>query len=303
MTIPATPTAPEPRPRPARQEICSMERHDMRTRAVRYLLGAGTMAAALIAATAAQASAQTNVCFGEAPIVCGHVFTETTPGDDTFQEGEGTDYNVTVVLTDPMGNVVATFQENPQTPGDCVDPNQLGCGYYEFGVETPGDYKVCVVIDGQPTDCRDVPSGSVSQFEDFEVPNGEEPPADVWGVGTGTPGYWKNHPEAWPADGVTVGGILYKGPTIQNAIKLMGKVGGDKSLTMFASLISAKLNTILQNNPVCISATIDLADQWMVAHPAGSGVKASSAAWLEGEPWHTKMDDYNNGKLCAPHRD
>ena len=83
-----------------------MERHDMRTRAVRYLLGAGTMAAALIAATAGQASAQTNMCFGEAPLVCGHVFTETTPGDDnTFQEGEGTDHDVTVVLTDSKETV------------------------------------------------------------------------------------------------------------------------------------------------------------------------------------------------------
>ena len=289
-----------------------MERHDTTMRAARYLLGAGTFAAAMLALTAGQASAQTNMCFGEAPLVCGHTFTETGTGDSTFQVGEGTDQDVTVVLTDPMGAVVATVQSNPQPPGDCVDPNQLGCGYYEFGVETPGDYKVCVVIDGQPTDCRDIPAGSVSQFEDFKVPSGEEPPpGDFWGVGTGTPGYWKNHPEAWPQGGIVVGGVTYlnqqtatlPNKTIYDAIKLMGKVGGDKTISMFAALISAKLNTTLANNTACITATIASADNWMAAHPvANPAVKASSPAWAEADAWHTLLDDYNNGKLCAPHR-
>ena len=27
--------------------------------------------------------------------------------------------------------------------------------------------------------------------------------------GTGTPGFWKNHPEAWPVSSVTVGGVTY----------------------------------------------------------------------------------------------
>src|SRR6185295_7670920 len=27
--------------------------------------------------------------------------------------------------------------------------------------------------------------------------------------GTGTPGYWKNHPAAWPVASITVGGITY----------------------------------------------------------------------------------------------
>jgi hypothetical protein len=37
--------------------------------------------------------------------------------------------------------------------------------------------------------------------------------------------------------------------------------------------------------------------------PAGSGVRASSDAWKIGEPLHRQMDNYNNGMLCAPHRD
>jgi hypothetical protein len=31
-------------------------------------------------------------------------------------------------------------------------------------------------------------------------------------------------------------------------------------------------------------------------------VLGASAAWAVGEPLHQLMDDYNNGKLCAPHR-
>ena len=72
---------------------------------------------------------------------------------------------------------------------------------------------------------------------------------------------------------------------------------------MFASLVSAKLNVFFNNDPSCVASTIALADAWMVAHPVGSSVHASSLAWKIGEPWHRLMDNYNNGMLCAPHRD
>ena len=32
-------------------------------------------------------------------------------------------------------------------------------------------------------------------------------------------------------------------------------------------------------------------------------VKANSDAWDVGEPLYLMLDDYNNGYLCAPHRD
>ena len=50
--------------------------------------------------------------------------------------------------------------------------------------------------------------------------------------GTGTPGYWKNHPEAWPVATITVGGVTY---TKAQAIAWLGKVGKDKTTTMFSS--------------------------------------------------------------------
>jgi SdrD B-like protein len=122
----------------------------------------------------------------------------------------------------------------------------------------------------------------------------------VQAPGTGTPGYWKNHPEAWPVGSITIGGVTY---LKADAIAWLGKVGKDKTTTMFSSLVSAKLNVLLHNEDSCVSATITSADSWMAFYgPVGSKVAASSAAWAEGEPLHILMDNYNNGLLCAKHR-
>jgi SdrD B-like protein len=119
-------------------------------------------------------------------------------------------------------------------------------------------------------------------------------------VGTGTPGYWKNHPEAWPVDVITLGGVDY---TKTQALAFLDTPGKDKSLTMFSSLVSAKLNVMVGNDPSCVASTIEAADAWMATYPAGSDVRAASLAWKRGEPLHRLMDNYNNGMLCAPHRD
>jgi hypothetical protein len=284
-------------------------------RTVRGLIGAGTFATALIAMTAAHASAQTTDCIGEVPTVCGHVFTDTGTADHTFQVGEGTP-DITVVVTDSTGQLVASATpSNPTSSSACAVLDSLDCGYYSFDIPDTGDYLICIVVPPQTTNCADaamhpetqhVAGGTQGQHEDFEVPS-NQPPSDVWGVGTGTPGYWKNHPEAWPLP-VSIGGVTYGlnaavHPNLYDAIKLMGKVSGDKTYSMFAQLISAKLNAMLNNNTVCIADTITQADAWMTAHPVGSNVKASSTAWIEADAWHQALDDYNNGKMCAPHRD
>jgi hypothetical protein len=119
--------------------------------------------------------------------------------------------------------------------------------------------------------------------------------------GTGTPGYWKNHPEAWPVETITVGGVTYSKP---QAIAWLDNVGKDKTTTMFSSLVPAKLNVLMGNDSSCVASTIVAADAWMKAYgPVGKGVSAASLAWKLGEPLHRLMDNYNNGMLCAPHRD
>ena len=136
--------------------------------------------------------------------------------------------------------------------------------------------------------------GAASQDSDFgfrTIITSVPPP------GTGTPGYWKNH--SWPVSSVTIGGIPY---TQQMALTHMGKVSKDKTVTLFSSLLSAKLNVVTGNPHGCIDARISEADAWMGLHAPGSGVTASSQAWQDIAAAHTDLDDYNNGRLCAPHR-
>jgi hypothetical protein len=151
------------------------------------------------------------------------------------------------------------------------------------------------VADGFGNSVAAVNAGGASCGADFGfwVPPVAQP-------GTGTPGYWKNHPEAWPVATITVGGVTY---SMAQAIAWLDNVGKDKTTTMFSSLVSAKLNVIMGNDRSCVSSTIDAADAWMATYgPVGRGVHAASYAWKIGEPLHRLMDNYNNGMLCAPHR-
>jgi hypothetical protein len=128
--------------------------------------------------------------------------------------------------------------------------------------------------------------------------------------GTGTPGYWKNHPGAWPVDTITIGGVEY---CKDDAIEWMdGPVKGDKSITMFNALVAAKLNVLIGNPPCCVWC-MEEADRWFAPEPdgfgcgpVGSSVRGSSECWQysHGEKLYLWLDAYNNGELpCAPSRD
>ncbi|HOW84919.1 MAG TPA: DNRLRE domain-containing protein [Candidatus Aminicenantes bacterium] len=136
---------------------------------------------------------------------------------------------------------------------------------------------------------------SLLRFDFSVIPNSSP--------GTGTPGYWMNHPEAWPVSSIMIGGRTY---TMEEAIALMkAPVGGDKTYTMFAALVAAKLNVMIGNDAGCVSAAITAADAWMATYYVGSGVAAGGplSPWRVGEPLCSVLDNYNNGLLCAPHRD
>lgn len=125
--------------------------------------------------------------------------------------------------------------------------------------------------------------------------------------GVGTPGYWKNHPEAWPVGEITIGGVPY---SITEAIERMNQpVSGNKANTMFNALVAAILNKETGCASCCINATIAAAEAWMDMFD-GERVSANSEAWQEigvcdcgGECLYEILDDYNNGLLCAPSRD
>jgi hypothetical protein len=84
----------------------------------------------------------------------------------------------------------------------------------------------------------------------------------------------------------------------------MKKAGsGDKTYNLFAQLVAAMMNMYLGNDSSCVAADITAANDWLALHPVGSGVCSSSAAWSEISATFERLDQYNNGNLCAPHRD
>lgn len=192
-------------------------------------------------------------------------------------------------------------------------------GGYSFGNLCAGTYTVCV---GTPMGFQASPAneGTDDALDSDGLANGSNSCAAVtlaagetntsidfgfWqvpttGPGTGTPGFWKTHPEAWPVETIVIGGVVY---TRTQAISWMDAPDGDKSVTMFRALVAAKLNVLVGNVSSCIDSTIAAADSWMATNgPVGSGVKARSAAWKAGEPLAWELDAYNNGDRCAPHR-
>ncbi len=125
-------------------------------------------------------------------------------------------------------------------------------------------------------------------------------------AGTGTPGYWKNHPEAWPPPPeediqIRIGRTTY---TKEACIEWMKEpTKGDKTLTMFPAYVAAVLN--IRTGACCekIMPVLDKAYSWLQHYPPGSKIKASSRPWKYGECLYRIMDKYNNGELCAPSRD
>lgn len=203
------------------------------------------------------------------------------------------------------------------TPGGSVATDSNG--EYLFSGLCAGQYQVCVATppgsqaspanqgadDAMDSDgvtgvngvCATVnlPSNSTDLTNDFGF---HQPPSTV---GTGTPGYWKNHPEAWPVESLVVGGVTY---SKSEALALMeGGNDRDKSYTMFRHLVATRLNLLIGTEAGCIAGTVGLADAWLTSYPVGSNVKGSSLAWKNGEPLSVQLDRYNNGMLCAPHRD
>lgn len=118
------------------------------------------------------------------------------------------------------------------------------------------------------------------------------------GTGTGTIGYWKNHESEWPVTSLTLGGVTYSQNTLISILKTPTR--GDKSIAMAKQLIAAKLNLTNGTDPSCITDTVDASDNWLAAH---GGVGSGQRQWDEGDLLHDDLDAYNNGLLCAPHRD
>src|SRR2546428_10904751 len=149
------------------------------------------------------------------------IVTETGPGGTYFADVPGDTYTVSILI--PVGKQASP----PNLGSENFDSDGIPDGK-GFSVATQG------FANGKATDF------------------GLAPPA-ARNPGTGTPGYWKNHPDAWPVSSITVGGVSY---TKAQAIYWLGHVGTDKTTTMFSSLVPAMLNVLIGNDASCVNSTI-----------------------------------------------
>jgi hypothetical protein len=211
--------------------------------------------------------------------------------------------DITVTYTSTTGGVSGTT-----TTGVC-DAISLDCGIYRITLP-PDTYTITInptsVTQGtvatvpnsaqatEDTDSDGTPDQvGISTVSGVEVTTWEVDDIDFGFytipkpelVGTGTPGYWKNHPEAWPVDEIEMGGVMF---SKTDAISMLGKVSKDKSVTLFSSLLAAKLN-LLNGTLDCIAPVVGSAELWLKSNPIGSGVTGSSPKWVTGEPLHKEM--------------
>jgi hypothetical protein len=279
---------------------------------------AAALALALVplAAVAATTAAQEDSGCPTSAGICGTVFYDTN-GNGIQDAGEPGIPGVSVTISypgpdgEPIESIVPTnddgFYQSGFTPSDTP---------YTVTVQIPNNTTTSPPNNESTTDLLDsdgVNDGNGNSVAHFTLPGGDlngdsstdfgfTPTSGYSNPGTGTPGYWKNHPEAWPVSTITVGNVTY---SKEEAIAMLGiPVAKDKTYTMFASLVSAMLNVQIGNDSSCVNEAITDANAWMTTYgPVGKGVAASSYAWKVGEPLHRQMDNYNNGMLCAPHRD
>ena len=119
--------------------------------------------------------------------------------------------------------------------------------------------------------------------------------AGVWC--TCTQGYWKNHPDVWPVEEITIGGVIYTKE--QATAILQTAVGDDATLILAHQLISAKLNVLNGADPSAIETTIADADNWLTEHPLGSDPPKPDRQ--QGINLAETLDAYNNGVIGPGH--
>ena len=117
-------------------------------------------------------------------------------------------------------------------------------------------------------------------------------------------GYWKNNPDAWPVNSLTLGSQSYTKSELLNILKTpIGKgPKADASLILADQLIAAKLNIANGSDPAPISSTITHADSLLSAFGGNKlpyKVKPSSATGQMMVNDATVLSNYNNGALTA----
>ena len=227
-------------------------------------------------------------------------------GTDLTIIGDVYDANYSVIMSGTLltGKVVKM--------GGVPAPTNPGTSQYDFrfstlggllvtGGQWPAGKDIGVLLTAENSNFVDCVHTFIGKAKGTIGPIDPEAPPPCSGIGVGSQGFWKNHLGAWPLANVTIGGVTNDARTARNLMKRPPK--GDQTWTLYRQLIAAVLNVANGACSSCIQSTIDAANQWLVAHPLGSSVKGSSAAWEgNGEDLAETLEAYNRGMLCAPKR-
>jgi hypothetical protein len=184
-----------------------------------------------------------------------------------------------VQVTDDQ-DVVVTLPVTTLAPGESAMATATGTA-------VAGQYANIATATGKPPEGPDVTDSDPSHYFGEE----EDPGC------TYTVGYWKNHPEAWPVDELTLGS---KTPSKRKLLKLLKKPPkkGNARIILIHQLIAAKLNVASGADPEAVSDVIEQADALLAAGRRVQGRRRAIAIRLAAV-----LDDYNNGIIGPGHCD
>jgi hypothetical protein len=122
-------------------------------------------------------------------------------------------------------------------------------------------------------------------------------PAFAWAVGKCplTQGFWKNHPDDWPVQSLTLGTVPYTEAQLITILET--PVGGDASLDLAHQLIAAMLNVANGSDSGPISATITDANGDIGSGTIPEGIAPSSPLGADMVNDAAVLDAFNEGKL------
>ena len=115
-----------------------------------------------------------------------------------------------------------------------------------------------------------------------------------------TQGYWKNNPDAWPVNSLTLGSQTYTKTELLTILRTATR--GDASLILAHQLIAAKLNIANgSGEPAPVPSTITHADSVLggFSGKLPYNIKPSSPNGQAMVTDATTLDNYNNGLLTS----
>ena len=132
-----------------------------------------------------------------------------------------------------------------------------------------------------PSHCAD----EILELEILEIPNPE--------MCTFSMDYWRDHPDVWPAEAITIGGVT---STKAEAIAIMEQAQqGDTTYILASQLIVSALNLLNGADGGAIeNAAVD-ADQWLMDHPLGSELNEEDRQ--SGFALAETLEGYNIGEI------